>query len=126
MLSAQAWAGRSARVQAGQFDLEPMLVAWAPSAVLVQAGRSEIPIAFDIPYGSRPSGETGPEGYAEWTLKVEVAMPGTDLLASFEVPVFETAESDPDFVPDYTLAAAAACTAPNAVLKKHCIKPQLS
>ncbi len=52
----------------------------------------QIPILFGIPYGLPPS-----EYPITWTLRVRGKQPGIDVDVRFRVPVFETAESRPDF-----------------------------
>ncbi|MHC4886569.1 MAG: hypothetical protein ACYTGH_15950 [Planctomycetota bacterium] len=59
--------------------------------------RSAIPILFALPY-DQPESSLSTEGSpVAWKLKVSAATPGVDYEAEFEVPVFKTAESTPDF-----------------------------
>lgn len=51
----------------------------------------QLPVLFAIPYGL-PSTARG----VEWILTVRAKQPGLDLELSFEVPVYQTAESRPD------------------------------
>ena len=55
-----------------------------------EPGRVGVPIVFTIP-SSVP--ETGSKGGVEWKLSVSAKTPGVDYEASFEVPVFRTADS---------------------------------
>jgi hypothetical protein len=71
------------------------------------AGHSAIPVLFQIPY---KCDETNAEDGTRWQIEVTAAVPGVDYRATFDVPVFKTAASDPDFMPDP--AAIAAYTLP--------------
>jgi hypothetical protein len=55
----------------------------------------QIPVLFGIPYGLSPA-----EHPVSWTLRVRGKQPGIDVDVRFSVPVFETAESRPDFILD--------------------------
>jgi hypothetical protein len=72
--------------------------------------QSAIPVLFQIPYDCRPTDESDAECKYSWRLKVTAKTPGLDYKAAFDVPVFKTAESDPNFVPD--TAAIAEYAAP--------------
>ncbi|MBM4147722.1 MAG: DUF3592 domain-containing protein [Lentisphaerae bacterium] len=61
--------------------------------------RTALPVLFHVPYGS-PATETDGNDTIHWRLTASAAVPGIDFAASFEVPVFATPESSPDFVPD--------------------------
>lgn len=67
-----------------------------------------IPVLFAIPYECRPT-DTGDEGNSRsttyWELEVTAKTSGLDYHATFELPVFKTAESSPDFVLDRSLIA---------------------
>ena len=65
-----------------------------------QAELSAIPVEFPIPYDCRPSDERNPDDQTLWRLTTMAAVPGMDYAATFTVPVFKTADSDPKFVPD--------------------------
>lgn len=62
--------------------------------------RSAIPVLFAIPFDCLP---TNPKSRRFWRLTVEARVPGVDYKASFEVPVFRTEKSDPDFELDTSL-----------------------
>ena len=60
--------------------------------------RSEIPVLFAIPYDVKATrSESGNRETIIWRLKVKAAVAGLDYAASFEIPVFKTEESSPDF-----------------------------
>ncbi len=67
--------------------------------------QSAIPVLFQIPYECRPSDETEANDKIIWRLGVSAKTPGLDYSAKFEVPVFKTPESDPNFVVDRSLIA---------------------
>ena len=67
--------------------------------------QSAIPVLFQIPYECRPTDETEPNNQTVWRLGVSAKTPGLDYSATFEVPVFKTPESDPNFVVDRSLIA---------------------
>lgn len=67
---------------------------------------SNIPILFTLPYGAPETDESTTDGDRStrtWRLSIRAILPGVDYGASFEVPVFRTEESDPNFVPDPSL-----------------------
>ena len=66
--------------------------------------RSGIPVLFQIPYECRESDDSDPDNMILWELEIRAETPGIDYFAEFEVPVFKTPQSDPDFVPDEQLA----------------------
>jgi len=67
--------------------------------------RSAIPVQFAIPYDSKPSSGEGTGNEIVWRLDVAAAVPGIDYTSSFEVPVFTTPESSPDFQIDESAAS---------------------
>ena len=67
--------------------------------------RSAIPVLFQIPYDCRPTDETEPNRQTLWRLEASAKTPGLDYSTSFDVPVFKTSESDPNFVVDPSLIA---------------------
>ena len=66
---------------------------------------SAIPVLFQIPYECRPTDERDLDNMLIWRLEVTAKTPGIDYRAEFEVPVFKTSESDPQFVVDRSLIA---------------------
>ena len=67
--------------------------------------RTAIPVLFQIPYQCRPTDEANASRQTIWRLDVSAKTPGLDYSTSFDVPVFKTAESDPNFVVDRSLIA---------------------
>lgn len=63
---------------------------------------TSIPIAFGIPYDSRETDGSDSNNEIVWRLEVKAATPGVDYQVQFEVPVFKTEASSPDFVLDET------------------------
>lgn len=61
--------------------------------------KTAFPIQFAIPFDCQPTDMSGGSKIA-WRLDVKAATPGLDFKASFDVPVFKTPESDPNFSPD--------------------------
>jgi hypothetical protein len=66
--------------------------------------QTAIPVLFGIPYDARPTEGSG-DDLVFWRLEVTADVPGIDYKATFEVPVFKTAESRPDFQFDASLIA---------------------
>lgn len=62
--------------------------------------RTAIPVMFHLPYDATPTSIAGEAAPVIWRLRAEAATPGLDYQADFEVPVFKTAASSPDYVPD--------------------------
>ncbi len=50
-------------------------------------------LCFALPYDASPSDPVASDDYILWRLEVATRMPGVDYRARFEVPVFETADS---------------------------------
>jgi hypothetical protein len=67
--------------------------------------RSAVPVMFDIPYASPPTSESD-STQISWRLSVSAKVPGLDYNATFDVPVFKTPQSDPNFVADDRAIAA--------------------
>ena len=55
-----------------------------------------LPISFTVPYDCRPSDPLPSDDRILWRLEVRAEIPGVDYFGQFDVPVFETLESDPD------------------------------
>lgn len=72
---------------------------------LVDEGQA-LPVLFALPYDRPASGEWTGGGPARWRLQVKGAQPGVDVDVSFEIPVFRTADSRPDFALDDRPVAA--------------------
>jgi hypothetical protein len=58
--------------------------------------RTEIPVAFRIPYESEPSSAESSDNEIVWRLEVAAAVRGVDFHSRFEVPVFKTDDSGPE------------------------------
>jgi len=67
--------------------------------------QSAVPVLFQIPYDCQATDETDASCQTTWRLAVSAKTPGLNFLTSFEVPVFKTAASDPNFVVDPSLIA---------------------
>jgi len=67
--------------------------------------RSAIPVLFRIPYDCRPTDKTNANDQTIWRLEVSAKTSGLDYSTTFDVPVFKTIESDPNFVVDQSLIA---------------------
>jgi hypothetical protein len=67
-----------------------------PSSVMV-------PVLFHAPHGQPETTISGGNNEVLWRLEVRADIPGVDFVASFEVPVFTTPESSPDFKLDPAL-----------------------
>jgi hypothetical protein len=59
--------------------------------------QSAIPVLFGIPFDARESGQAAGAWPVIWRLEASAATPGIDFRASFDVPVFRTAASSPDY-----------------------------
>jgi hypothetical protein len=64
-----------------------------------------IPVLFAIPFDCQETTRPGQQGYIHWRLDVAARVPGVDYNAKFDVPIFKTAESRPDFKLDEGLVA---------------------
>ena len=65
--------------------------------------KTAIPVLFQIPYKCKPTDESDENNEILWKLTASAKTPGLDFSTSFDVPVFKTDESDPDFVVDREL-----------------------
>ena len=61
------------------------------------------PVMFVLPYDAPETNDNPNMDKHDWTLKVTSLSPGTDYKAEFEVPVFRTPNSDPNYQPDLSL-----------------------
>ena len=75
------------------------------------AEESAVPVVFQVPYNCRPTDKTNSDDQTLWRLKATAEVPGLDYAMTFEVPVFKTPESDPNFAPDRQALAAYAAPA---------------
>ncbi len=60
---------------------------------------SSIPFTFEIPYDSKETDRKNMDNAILWYVDAAASVPGVDYGAQFEVPLFRTSESDPDFAP---------------------------
>ena len=67
--------------------------------------QSAIPVLFQIPYDCRPCDDSDKSSIVEWNLEASAKTRGLDYEAKFNVPVFKTADSDPNFAVDRKLLA---------------------
>jgi hypothetical protein len=66
-------------------------------------GTTAVPVLFAIPYEAQESMRPDSTRCVQWLLEVTANMPGVDYKARFDVPVFKTADSRPDFKLDKSL-----------------------
>ena len=71
-----------------------------------------VPVAFPLPADAAPCDDANRRNRVLWRLTVSAEVPGIDYAASFEVPVFHTAESDRPPMPEEAAAAAAPVAPP--------------
>jgi hypothetical protein len=60
--------------------------------LLDEPRRSGIPVSFQIPPDALPTDDSVPSNAIVWRLIAQAGLPGVDYSATFEVPVFRTAE----------------------------------
>jgi hypothetical protein len=75
-------------------------------------GTTAIPVIFEIPYEGTETSRPKSDRNIRWRLDVTSKLPGVDYKSQFEVPVFKTGDSRPDFQLDSSLVEAYA-QAPN-------------
>lgn len=95
------------RWQAERLVAEPILDA---------DGKTAVPVLFAIPFDCLPTSSPDGKGRVKWRLEAAARMPGVDYKSSFDVPVFMTTDSRPDFKLDEDLAADFAATPPHDML----------
>jgi hypothetical protein len=61
--------------------------------LLDEPHRSGIPVSFQIPADALPTDDTTPTNTIVWRLIAQAKLPGVDYSATFEVPVFRTAQN---------------------------------
>jgi hypothetical protein len=67
--------------------------------------KSAIPVLFGIPFDSRPTDDTDSNNEVLWRLEVKAKVPGIDYSSRFDVPVYKTPASSPDFKLDESAVA---------------------
>jgi hypothetical protein len=69
------------------------------------AESSAVPVLFAVPYDQPPSSAEEENPKIIWRLEARASVPGIDYRATFDVPVFKTKESRPDFELDRSAVA---------------------
>ncbi|HEX2473695.1 MAG TPA: DUF3592 domain-containing protein, partial [Lacipirellulaceae bacterium] len=75
-----------------------------------------VPVLFVIPFESQESSRPKSTRDVHWQLELSAPMPGVDYKSRFDVPIFKTADSRPDFKLDESLAADFAMTPPRELV----------
>ena len=76
---------------------------WEDSRVITRElleadfSQSAIPVQFAIPFNLAATSPPGDNPKITWRLTVSAKVPGVDYSANFDVPVYKTAKSSPDF-----------------------------
>jgi hypothetical protein len=88
-----------ARVKSGDGESTEETLLWetahtVPATRGYGLGTVRIPVSFEIPGDLPPTDETDARYQIVWRLDVRADVPGLDYAASFDVPVFRTAESE--------------------------------
>ena len=65
-----------------------------------------VPIYFDIPYECMGTQRISNRENIYWDLSVDAETKGIDFHSTFEVPIFKTEDSNPDFLPDLAKSEA--------------------
>ena len=60
---------------------------------------SSIPFTFEISYDAKATARKNVDNAILWYVDAAASVPAVDYGAQFEVPLFRTSESDPDFAP---------------------------
>jgi hypothetical protein len=63
----------------------------------IATGATAVPVLFAIPYEAKETSHGKSKREIKWQLNVTARMSGVDYKSRFEVPVFKTSESRPDF-----------------------------
>ena len=69
-------------------------------------GTTVLPFLFAIPFDSKESMLKDDNPRVEWRLDASATLSGVDYKSQFDVPIFKTAESSPDFKLDEALFAS--------------------
>lgn len=86
-------------------------VVWQDERVMsgsmsAESSEMALPVLFAIPFDCQPTTPDDDSTGILWRLEATAAVPGVDYHGSFEVPVFKTDESRPDFQLDESLIAS--------------------
>ena len=68
--------------------------------------KTAVPVLFEIPFDQPESSPQASRSSVLWRLEVAAETTGADFVAKYEIPVFRTAESSPDFVLDDSAVAS--------------------
>ncbi len=108
------------RVRHGDDTREDML--WQDERMVMKPTRDRggegaaVPVLFAIPFESQESSRSKSTRDREWRLELAANMPGVDYKSRFDVPVFKTADSQPDFKLDESLPADYTAAPPRELL----------
>jgi hypothetical protein len=108
------------RVRQGEDTREDVL--WQDERIIMEPMRDRggegaaVPVLFAIPFESQETSQPKSNRDIEWRLELSGKMPGVDYKSRFDVPVFKTADSRPDFKLDESLAADFAATPPRELV----------
>lgn len=69
---------------------------WVSIKTIKVSGR-EIPVEFEIPYDQKGTDFKNPDNAIVWRLEIESSLPGVDLQLEYDLPVFMTAKSNPEW-----------------------------
>ena len=79
--------------------------------------QSAIPVLFALPYDARATDDSNSDSTIAWRLEVKARVPGIDYQSRFEVPVYQTEASSPDFeLDDSAVQAYAADIQPGDIM----------
>jgi hypothetical protein len=84
-------------------------IEWEDSRVVTRElmerdfSQSAIPVQFGIPYDAPETTRDDQNPQIVWRLHISAKVPGIDYDATFEVPVYQTADSSPDFKVDTSM-----------------------
>lgn len=67
--------------------------------------RTAIPVLFQIPFDCHATDDANANDQTIWRLEAKAKTPGLDYAAAFDLPVFKTPESDPNFAIDRSAIA---------------------
>jgi hypothetical protein len=82
----------------------------------IATGTMAVPVLFAIPFDSKPTSSSKSNRSVRWQLDVSAATLGVDYKSRFEVPVFKTAASRPDFELDSKLLNDFVATPPRELV----------
>jgi hypothetical protein len=98
-------------VQSGRKNEDREVVVWQDERLVAEPmrgasiGTTAVPVLFAIPYESKQSSRPTSKRDVRWILDVSARTSGVNYNSRFEVPVFRTGDSCPDFKLDESLSA---------------------